>query len=333
VLGQAPILTTLREKTMRNNTFDLITSLHESESAYAKPEVNPAHEFEVSLEPDEFTEEKFQLFENYQRHVHHEKNNEISRNGFRRFLCSTPLHRHDDGGKRIGSFHQMYRLDGRLIAMSVLDLLPHAVSGVYFIYHSDYEKWSFGKLSALREAALAIEEGYNLYYMGYFIWSCKKMRYKGDYRPQNVLDYDTLEWDVMDDEMKRLMDKRKWVSMSRERNIKTALEHAEGGDEEALVEAAYSTDYAHPVAAMDSGRSILDLRVPGAMTLERLQEEVNLHGMKITLDRNTVHRMQDITSWSEGSLKDSTSIMGVMAELAACIGPTLARDIVVDLAR
>lgn len=60
----------------------------------------------------------------------------------------------------------MYRLDGRLIAMAILDFLPWCVSGVYFIYHSDFSQWGFGKLSACREAALAAEEGYKYYYMG-----------------------------------------------------------------------------------------------------------------------------------------------------------------------
>ena len=77
--------------------------------------------------------------------------------------------------------------------MAILDLLPHCVSGVYFIYHSDFEKWSFGKLSALREAALALEGGYQYYYMGYYIHSCAKMRYKGEYRPQHVLDPESYE--------------------------------------------------------------------------------------------------------------------------------------------
>ncbi len=33
-------------------------------------------------------------------------------------------------------------------------------------YDPDYEHWEFGKLSAMREIALAIEEGYGYYYMG-----------------------------------------------------------------------------------------------------------------------------------------------------------------------
>lgn len=133
-----------------------------------KPGIEPDHRFEVTLENDDFTEEKFELFANYQSHVHHEGAEDISRGGFKRFLCGSPLARRvDDHGKRLGSFHQCYRLDGRLIAMAVLDLLPHAVSGVYFVYHNDFERWSFGKVSALREAALALEGGHDFYYMGY----------------------------------------------------------------------------------------------------------------------------------------------------------------------
>jgi hypothetical protein len=33
-------------------------------------------------------------------------------------------------------------------------------------YDPDYEHWEFGKLSAMREIALAIEDGYKYYYMG-----------------------------------------------------------------------------------------------------------------------------------------------------------------------
>ena len=71
-----------------------------------------------------------------------------------------------DRDKLLGSYHQCYRLDGRLIAMGVLDLLPSAVSSVYLIYHKDFKKWNWGKLSALREIALSLEGGYKFYYMG-----------------------------------------------------------------------------------------------------------------------------------------------------------------------
>jgi arginine-tRNA-protein transferase len=70
--------------------------------------------------------------------------------------------------RRLGSFHHCYRLDGRLIAVGVLDLLPDAVSGKYFYYHTDFTKYNMAKLGALEEIALALEGGYKYYYMGKF---------------------------------------------------------------------------------------------------------------------------------------------------------------------
>jgi arginine-tRNA-protein transferase len=111
--------------------------------------------------------------------------------------------------KRLGSYHQCYRLDGKLVAVAVLDLLPHGVSAVYMTYEPDLDQWEFGKLSALREIAMAIQDGYQYYYMGmkkklgeiseslmantgYYIHSCVKMRYKGAYQPQYILGKNTV---------------------------------------------------------------------------------------------------------------------------------------------
>lgn len=324
-----------REKKRQKNTFDLST-VHDSEFQNTKPDITPDHRFVVTLEPDTFTEEKFKLFDNYQRHVHHEGDKEISKSGFKRFLCSSPLHRHDVNGRKFGSFHQMYRLDGRLIAMSVLDLLPHAVSGVYFIYHSDYEKWSFGKISALREAALAVEGGYELLYMGYYIHTCKKMRYKGDYKTQYVLDYDTLEWDPMDDEMRQFMDKRKWVSMSRERKIEAEVRQrakiigVEAAAENDSANAAYAVEFPSPVEAMESNLSMLQLQVPGVMGLDEMLEAVDIDAMKATLGRGSVYEMQQLEPWHGGSMLDTRTIKGIVTEFAACVGPIVANEITLD---
>jgi arginine-tRNA-protein transferase len=41
----------------------------------------------------------------------------------------------------------MYRLDGELIAMGVIDILPACISSVYFIYDPRHEKFSLGKVN------------------------------------------------------------------------------------------------------------------------------------------------------------------------------------------
>jgi arginine-tRNA-protein transferase len=327
--------------------------VHESEESNVFADVDPApdHTFTATLEPDTFTQEKYELFHDYQQNVHNEGPSEITPTGFKRFLCGSPLERRTEpSGKKLGSYHHCYRLDGRLIAMSVLDLLPHGVSGVYFLYHRDFEKWSLGKLSALREAALALEGGYEYYYMGYYIHSCLKMRYKGTYKPQHVLDFESFEWSPLDENMSRLMDKRKWVSMSRERSgggeaadpaeSQPSTQHPDPTPTTPTTEATDASPSLYPppkfpipAEAANSHLSLLELGMPGTLSLQQLQESVDLDDVRISLGKGGIHRTVDIVTWDDGNELDSGSVKGVIAEFAACLGPELVKGIVVDFAR
>ncbi|XP_044880707.1 arginyl-tRNA--protein transferase 1 isoform X8 [Mauremys mutica] len=121
---------------------------------------------------------------------------------FTRFLCDSPLEAENppsgpDCG--YGSFHQQYWLDGKIIAVGVIDVLPYCVSSVYLYYDPDYTFLSLGVYSALREIAFTRqlhEKASELcyYYMGFYIHSCPKMRYKGQYRPSDLLCPETYVW-------------------------------------------------------------------------------------------------------------------------------------------
>jgi len=49
-----------------------------------------------------------------------------------------------------GSFHQQYILDGKIICVGVIDILPSLVSSKYLYYDPDYSFLSIGTYSALR---------------------------------------------------------------------------------------------------------------------------------------------------------------------------------------
>ncbi|KAI5271791.1 arginine-tRNA-protein transferase 1 [Aureobasidium subglaciale] len=299
------------EKARQRNGFDLLHTVHEAEVDQLKP-VDSAHRFEVTLEPDDCTEEKFQLYKNYQIYVHHDEPEELTKKGFERFLCKSPIVRRtvkkEGKEQRLGSFHQCYRLDGRLIAIGVLDLLPHAVSGVYFIYHQDFEKYSFGKLSAMREAALALESGYEFYYMGYYIHECVKMRYKGDYKPQYVLDPETNEWDPLDGEVRELMDQKKYVSLSRE--------HKQRRGDEVVT---YRLDT--PVEVSESSEALFSVGMPGMMSPEEAEEQTDLDRMRIHINQGMTVHTEDLVAWEDGDINDGNSIKGVVGRYAAMVGP------------
>ncbi|KAH4225829.1 hypothetical protein HBI56_078670 [Parastagonospora nodorum] len=321
-----------QDKARLKNTFDFVQEIQRSDYDNVKRPPEPAHRFEVTLEPAGFTAEKYDLFRDYQQNVHKEKPSEISQSGFKRFLCDSPLPKssRDVNGKEqlLGSYHQCYRLDGRLIAMGVLDLLPHCVSGVYFLYHSDFEQWHFGKLSALREAALALEGGYQYYYMGYYIHSCTKMKYKGDYSPQYVLDPESYEWHPLEGELRSLLDQKRYVSLSRERRRQEA---GKKDDEDKL------KDYPLPTAAeggkaVSAGMSLFELKVPGLMTPEEIEEQLDLGTIPIKIG-GRMAEAQDLVSWDSSKLTDSRTAKGIIGELIACMGPEAAWQIVVELGR
>ncbi|GAM84452.1 hypothetical protein ANO11243_024480 [Dothideomycetidae sp. 11243] len=311
----------------------LIEHVHEGELSHLKP-VEPAHRFEVTMTPDDFTEEKFQLYRNYQMHVHHDKEGEITETSFKRFLCGSPLQRRkttvNGTEKPLGSYHQCYRLDGRLVAMSVLDLLPHTVSGVYFLYHSDFAKWSFGKLSALREISLAVEGQYGYYYMGYYIHNCTKMRYKSDYKPQSILDPITYQWHSMEDFKPRL-DQEKFVSLDpaavSSRNDQQKDNVSFRGPD------GRPWKYRSASEASDSRQSLFKIRMPGVPPATQLQREIDLDTICVSLGKSMTYRTQDLVSWDEDPDISHSTLRGAIAELAACVGPEVAKSMAVDFGR
>ncbi|XP_054377493.2 arginyl-tRNA--protein transferase 1 isoform X2 [Pongo abelii] len=171
---------------------------------------NASHKLEVRLVPVSFEDpefkssfsQSFSLYVKYQVAIHQDPPDECGKTEFTRFLCSSPLEAETppngpDCG--YGSFHQQYWLDGKIIAVGVIDILPNCVSSVYLYYDPDYSFLSLGVYSALREIAFTRQlhektSQLSYYYMGFYIHSCPKMKYKGQYRPSDLLCPETYVW-------------------------------------------------------------------------------------------------------------------------------------------
>ena len=91
-------------------------------------------------------------------------------------------------------------LDGTvLIAVGVVDFVTLGWSSVYFFYDPDYNFLSLGTYSALREIAMVRRivtkmPEFKNYFMGYYIHSCPKMRYKGKFNPSYLLCPEAKTW-------------------------------------------------------------------------------------------------------------------------------------------
>lgn len=148
----------------------------------------------IVTEPASFSQEKFDLYRRYQVAVHKDKEDDVTPEGFTRFLVDSPLVHSVQGGRALGTFHQCYRLQGRLVAVGVVDLLPSGLSSVYCFYDPTLRSIALGKYTALKEIDYCRDNACEYYYMGYYIQSCPKMAYKAEYSPSQLLCPSSLSW-------------------------------------------------------------------------------------------------------------------------------------------
>ena len=95
----------------------------------------------------------------------------------------------------IGSFYDpaipslefCYYLEGRLVAVGIVNETPHALSSVYFTYRLEYAHYSLGTFSVMKEIEYGVAHGKRHLYLGYYIEDNHFMRYKGDFRPNEML--------------------------------------------------------------------------------------------------------------------------------------------------
>lgn len=201
-------------------------------------------------------------------------------------------------------------MDGELIAFSVLDLTPGCVSAVYFVYDPEHPTatFSLGRLSCMREIALAREGGYRYYYMGYHIPASQKMMYKSDFKPQAILDLCALEqndevrWDFVDDPggdgskgIRRLLDRDSahvarqlpaYLLASRMRSLfksfgrEVPIESIQGNDQDfALAESVAQKAAVSSVLAGIDGR--VPKGVPGCLSQKYLREHFDFESVRV----------------------------------------------------
>lgn len=150
------------------------------------------------LKRSSFDPEEYALYRKYQIRVHNDTPEHVTESSYKRFLVDTPLvfvpptSNGSVASCGFGSFHQQYLIDGRLVAVGVIDILPRCLSSKYLFWDPDLAFLSLGKYSALQEIDWVKQSqlscpSLEYYYLGYYIHSCNKMRYKAAYRPSELL--------------------------------------------------------------------------------------------------------------------------------------------------
>ncbi|XP_061517677.1 arginyl-tRNA--protein transferase 1 isoform X3 [Anopheles gambiae] len=200
-----------------NNRKSAEKSLEEFLSESPQDNDSPAHRLKVKQvnANDGATAATFKLYSLYQQSIHNDPASKLSMDRFKRFLVKSPL----KPFQGFGTFHQQYWLDDRLIAVGVIDVLPNCVSSVYFFYDPEYKFLSLGTYGSLRELAYtrSLYKEYpsiSNYYMGFYIHSCPKMRYKSNLQPSYLLCPEAYTWHLLDRTVVAKLDASKYSRLN-----------------------------------------------------------------------------------------------------------------------
>ncbi len=79
-----------------------------------------------------------------------------------------------------------YRLNNRVLAVSVCDVMDDSLSAVYTFFEPELSKRSLGHLAILDQIEQAQKRDMDFLYLGYWIADCTKMSYKSRYQPLQV---------------------------------------------------------------------------------------------------------------------------------------------------
>ncbi len=128
----------------------------------------------VTTLPDQLSDEQLELYRRYMDSRHSESEmNRIDTPGVVDFLTS-PTQQTE--------FNE-FRCAGRLLAVSVTDVLPRGLSALYTFFDPEARQRGLGNFSILWQINEARQRKLQWLYLGYWIESCRKMNYKRQYLP------------------------------------------------------------------------------------------------------------------------------------------------------
>lgn len=132
----------------------------------------------------------YQIYDKFQRVVHPGKVRFSSVSEFEWGFFNSPVR--TPPGQLLGTYHMHYYLDGELLMISILDILPTYVVSIYFIYDPDIRFMTPGIYTCLCELELVqdLQQQYSnltYYALGYYNHFSPKVSYKRQFGPQELL--------------------------------------------------------------------------------------------------------------------------------------------------
>lgn len=143
-------------------------------------------DIETLLVPASYQEEHFDLYCRYQRWRHTgDIMDHSDPDRYREFMVESSVE----------TVFLEYRLEGKLVGLSVCDLPEDGMSAVYTFFDPAYPKRSLGTYAILKQLEYVRDMGLDWLYLGYWIDGCKKMSYKTQFKP--IFGFINKEWRLL----------------------------------------------------------------------------------------------------------------------------------------
>ncbi|MFQ5502811.1 MAG: arginyltransferase [Phycisphaerae bacterium] len=141
-------------------------------------------DLQIEIGPPRSTDEKWRIFTDYLAYQHDDAMSD-EREGFDAFLY--------DSATETVEF--VYRSVGHVVGVGIVDVCPNCLSSVFFYFDPAEARRSLGVYSALYEIEMCRAWGRSYWYAGFYVRDCRRMNYKADYRPYELLGPGGVWWE------------------------------------------------------------------------------------------------------------------------------------------
>ena len=181
--------------------------------------------------------ERFEVYKKYQKNIHKDPDSKLNEQrynqswGYDNLKDNIGIKLPEDLAlktkhpelypKKYGCYNLIHRIDGKIVAVGIIDILPTTLSSVYLYYDTDYKFLDLGVLTAILEIEYArsfhnlIDNNFKYYTMGFYSENVQKLRYKGFYEPTQLLDRFTMNYVYLKD-IQSILKENKLIQLSKE---------------------------------------------------------------------------------------------------------------------
>ncbi|WP_020468466.1 arginyltransferase [Zavarzinella formosa] len=143
--------------------------------------VRDNQDLELRIGPAQATREKLRLYDRFHEHQVEAKgwpeHDPKDVKSYRETFVEGPLPTEE----------WCYYLDGILIAVGYVDVVPRGLSAIYFYYDPDHRDRSLGTFNVMRILEEVARRNMPFGYLGYFVEGCPSVSYKKNFGPNEVI--------------------------------------------------------------------------------------------------------------------------------------------------